>query len=333
MLLVSKPRITVILVVYNEEKHIELAMNSVLKQNFDIKQIEFIIVDGGSTDRTREIVEYYILQHSTSFSDFKLIDNPKKILATGWNIAIKASNAPFVLRFDGHSQLDENYITSGLDAMESLSESCAAVGGWMLHKGSSLLSSCASIFYTSPLGGGSASFRREPKNVIESDTALFAIYRKKIMLEAGLFNENQKRNQDIELHKRISNKGFKFFTIPNMKVTYYVRSNLKSLLLKAFNDGFWVGCSEGKFLRHLVPFFFLIYLFLGMGASLVNPMIVGNIFLISLLTYFLIIYVDVCKRERQLFRAIISLPIFFSYHVFYGLGTLKGIIMSRRKGL
>jgi len=51
------PKISIITVVYNAQNTIERSINSVLGQNF--KNIEYIIVDGGSTDGTREIIENY----------------------------------------------------------------------------------------------------------------------------------------------------------------------------------------------------------------------------------------------------------------------------------
>lgn len=326
----NKPTITVILVVLNEEAYVAQALSSVLMQKFDTKEIELIIVDGCSTDKTLDVVEEFISEFVEYFYAIKVMCNPKRILAAGWNLAIRESSAPLVLRFDGHSYLDEEYISSGVSILKKLDEKAVAVGGWMLHKSETLFSTCVSVFYTSPLGGGSASFRREPKQLIMTDTSLFAIYKKDVMLEAGLFDENQKRNQDIEFHKRLSKKGYKFYTAPEMKTTYCVRSNLKSLLVKAVSDGYWVGCSDGRYFRHMAPFFFLMCILLGCVVAMLSPSIGGVGFLVTLFFYFSIIFIDVYNRERDYIVTLLSLPIFFSYHVSYGAGTLRGILAARR---
>lgn len=53
----SRPIISVITVVYNGEKGLENTMLSILNQNYI--NIEYIIVDGGSTDSTKDIIRKY----------------------------------------------------------------------------------------------------------------------------------------------------------------------------------------------------------------------------------------------------------------------------------
>lgn len=57
MSLPDKPLITVITVVFNGEKHLEDTILSVLNQSYD--NIEYIIIDGGSTDGTIDIIKKY----------------------------------------------------------------------------------------------------------------------------------------------------------------------------------------------------------------------------------------------------------------------------------
>ena len=52
-------KFTVITAVYNGEDTLERAMRSVLEQKRGDFEMEYIIVDGGSTDRTAEIIKQY----------------------------------------------------------------------------------------------------------------------------------------------------------------------------------------------------------------------------------------------------------------------------------
>ncbi len=51
------PVVSIITVVLNGEKHLEQTFNSVLKQSYP--NIEYIVIDGGSTDNTMHIIEQY----------------------------------------------------------------------------------------------------------------------------------------------------------------------------------------------------------------------------------------------------------------------------------
>ena len=50
-------KISIITPVFNGSKYIEATINSVLSQTY--KNIEYIVIDGGSTDGTRQIIEKY----------------------------------------------------------------------------------------------------------------------------------------------------------------------------------------------------------------------------------------------------------------------------------
>ena len=53
----NKPLISIITVVFNGEKHLEQTIQSVLNQTYD--NVEYIIIDGGSNDRTVDIIKKY----------------------------------------------------------------------------------------------------------------------------------------------------------------------------------------------------------------------------------------------------------------------------------
>jgi len=50
---INCPELSVLMSVYNGEKYLQDAVDSILKQTFN--DFEFIIINDGSTDRTREI--------------------------------------------------------------------------------------------------------------------------------------------------------------------------------------------------------------------------------------------------------------------------------------
>ena len=68
----NSPEISVNMIVYNEEKYISEAIESILMQKFS--DFEFIIVDDGSTDNTSKILKIF-----SKDKRIKLITNKKNI--------------------------------------------------------------------------------------------------------------------------------------------------------------------------------------------------------------------------------------------------------------
>ena len=53
----SNPKISIITITYNSEKTLEETIQSVITQEYD--NLEYLIIDGGSKDKTLEIVDKY----------------------------------------------------------------------------------------------------------------------------------------------------------------------------------------------------------------------------------------------------------------------------------
>lgn len=90
----NQPLVTVITVVFNGEEHLEEAMRSVFHQNYD--NIEYIVIDGGSTDKTISIINKYenMIDYWVSEKDNGIYDAMNKgiKLATGKLIGILNSD-------------------------------------------------------------------------------------------------------------------------------------------------------------------------------------------------------------------------------------------------
>jgi glycosyltransferase involved in cell wall biosynthesis len=88
----NKPLISVVLPVYNCEKYISAAIDSILKQTFN--DFELIIINDGSSDRSEQLI--------LSFSDvrIKYIKQENKGLAKTLNYGVSVSQGEFIARMD-----------------------------------------------------------------------------------------------------------------------------------------------------------------------------------------------------------------------------------------
>lgn len=112
----NSPRISVAMSVYNGEKYVAEAVQSVLNQTY--KDFELIIVDDGSTDKSVRIIE--------SFEDtrIRLIRQENRGLSAALNVCIKQAKGEYIARMDADDicqpdrfQLQLNYMEEHLDCV------------------------------------------------------------------------------------------------------------------------------------------------------------------------------------------------------------------------
>jgi glycosyltransferase involved in cell wall biosynthesis len=102
----ASPLVSVLMCNFNYAAYIEDAIESVLSQ--DYPNIELVIVDDGSTDKSTKIIGKY--QENKNVKTIFLKNNQGLCYAR--NRAIDASTGDFLLFFDSDDLLPRNYITS-----------------------------------------------------------------------------------------------------------------------------------------------------------------------------------------------------------------------------
>ena len=103
--------------IYNEEKYIKKCVDSLLMQDYPMENVEWIFVDGGSKDRTVEILESYRQKYPDLI---KILENPKKIVPCAMNIGIAASCGKYVVRLDAHADYANDYISKCVYYLENI---------------------------------------------------------------------------------------------------------------------------------------------------------------------------------------------------------------------
>jgi glycosyltransferase involved in cell wall biosynthesis len=116
----STPAVSVIVDTYNHEKFIERAITSVLEQDFPAANVEVLVVDDGSTDRTPEILKKFN-------GKLRVIRKPNGGQASAFNAAVPETRAPIVAFLDGDDWWAKAKLSAVLDAFEK-NPDVAAVG-------------------------------------------------------------------------------------------------------------------------------------------------------------------------------------------------------------
>jgi len=230
------PKVSVIVPCYNEETTIGLLLEAVYQQTFPKKDMEVVIADGMSSDRTREKVTEF----SKAYPELiiVLVDNPRRIIPAALNCAINASHGEIIVRLDAHSMPSTDYVERCV--RELLANRAENVGGiWKIQPGKDhWIAKSISLAASHPLGVGDALYRyaTEAQYV---DTVPFGAFRRELFDQIGLFDETLLTNEDYELNTRIRKSGGRVWLDPMIQSVYFSRSSLSDLGKQYFRYGYW----------------------------------------------------------------------------------------------
>jgi glycosyltransferase involved in cell wall biosynthesis len=323
-------KISIVVPIFNEEKYIKIFLDSIIESDFDNNKIEILLVDGGSNDKTVEIIKDY----QQKYPFLKLLHNPKKIVPVAMNIGIREATGEYIIRLDAHSSYPKDYLSKLIEYHQKLDAS--NIGGICKTEVLNLtpVSKAIKRVLTSPFGVGNAIFRLGSKKIQEVDTVPFGCYRREVFEEIGFYDERLVRNQDIELNKRLKSAGGKILLVPEIESTYFAREDFKSFIKNNFANGRWNILTlyltkrlSSLSLRHFIPLIFLL--------SLILPPLFAPIFkwwyivpLLSFSSYLALVIIVSIKnlKKGDSFRDFFYLIVaFFLLHTSYGLGSLVAI--------
>ena len=225
------PPVSIILTVINEALHLRAAIKAALSSNYQ-GELEVILAVGPSTDQTLQIANDLAGQDSR----IKVIENKSGRTPSGLNAALKIAKNQIIVRIDGHSEIDKEYIAQ---AVETLKKTGAVnVGGIMFAKGTTSFEKAVAVAMRSPIGVGSSRFHiggiAGP-----TDTVYLGVFQKSALDAVGGYDERFTRAQDWELNYRLRKNGGVVYFDPKLKVIYRPRSSLKKLASQYFEYGRW----------------------------------------------------------------------------------------------
>jgi len=116
----KEPLFSVIIPAHNEEEYIEKVLDSIYSQTFPITQIEIIIIDDGSTDKTLELVdEYAANKRDEVINVIKVLHFEKgHSAAFARNAGIKAATGKYVLFQDADCFADSCLLNNAAKWLE-----------------------------------------------------------------------------------------------------------------------------------------------------------------------------------------------------------------------
>ena len=321
------PFVSIVIPCRNEEKFISKCLDSIIAQDYPKDKIEVLVVDGRSTDRTKEVVEGY----TQKYPFIRLLDNPKRITPVAMNIGIKGAKGDVVILVNAHSILDRDFLKYSTEYLKKTGAD--AVGGKLntINDNSSLVAQAIPQAADSIFGAGGKRYRGREEEGWVKDTLPYCAYPKEIFEKIGLIDEELIRDQDEEFNYRLLKSGGKIFFTPKIKSYLHIRPSLRKLWKQHFQYGYFkvkVTQKTGAIftLRQLIPAIFVSSLMFTGVLSFFSKLFLCLFSLIVcsyLIANFGFSLAIAIKNGLKIFLVLPT--VFFTLHFSYGLGYLKGI--------
>ncbi|MDH5507683.1 MAG: glycosyltransferase family 2 protein [Anaerolineae bacterium] len=339
------PFVTIILPIRNEAKYIQRCLVSVIDQDYPADQLEILVVDGMSDDGTRDIVQSFQQKHP----NLKLIDNPQKIVPTGWNIAVQLAKGDFVVRVDGHCIIATDYVRQCLKYLQLDDVHC--VGGPIETIGETFTSQAIAVAMSSKFGVGNSAFRvlkpglkdEGPEDSLPKgdsmnkthsmyiDTVGIPAFTRQALDLAGLMDEELVRNQDDEYIFRLRKLGARLVLASDIQIKYFCRTSYNALARQYFQYGYWKVRVFQKFPRQMrprqfIPLVFVLSLIVLLALAGSVPLF-GTLLKLEVAAYLVAsLTASVLESRKRGWRFLPFLPLIFAIlHISYGLGFLLGL--------
>ncbi|MBL7846672.1 MAG: glycosyltransferase family 2 protein [Cyclobacteriaceae bacterium] len=278
---------------------------------------ELILIDGGSTDGTVELIDKMREGHSA----ITLLHNPKKYVPFALNLAIPLCKGKYIVRLDAHSLYSPDYFEAILATFRK--SGADIVGGPTRTQYRTAQQEAIAFAVSHPFGIGGSKVHDETYEGL-TDSVTFGAWKREIFQVTGMFDEQLRRNQDDEFHYRARSKGLKIYQSPEIKLFYFPRKDLRGLFSQYFQYGLYKPLVLHKIhteikLRHLVPAVFVLYL-----ACLILLPIPWFTFIPLIIYLSSVLYVSIVNNKSWSVKKDIPLSI-FCIHLAYGSGFWAGL--------
>lgn len=326
----SISRVCIIIPCRNEEKFIQTCLESVLAFELPLETgLEILVMDGGSTDRTKEIVTELSRQHG----NIRCLDNPARYQGCAVNLAVRSSPADFYLWLGAHTHFPRNYVRLCLETVQRTGAS--VVGGFCitLPGGKGYSAELVQALTTHKFGVGDSSFRTGAKEG-PVDTVAYALFKREVFDRVGLLDERLVRAQDYEFNQRIRAAGMTIWFNPEIQCSYHNMASVgafyrKQIFLEApYNAYLWYLAPYAFAPRHAISAAFATGVLGGLALAPFFPRLIGWPFFAIMALYALLAVLSALQqavRYRQPLHVIVLPFCFFGFHFLHGLGVLAGL--------
>ncbi|MEE2759246.1 MAG: glycosyltransferase [Candidatus Thermoplasmatota archaeon] len=242
----ATPGVATVIPTWQESEHIERCLRSFMQQTYPSDSHQILVLDGGSTDGTLEIVRQLSGESENAGGpEIILIENPHRFVPHARNLALEylRDGTELILEMIGHAWVPPDHIEVRVQRMLAIeSEIGRELGGL----GSIVIESDLPLpkvgkwvesTLSCPLGGSGqfARFKKEGPTKIPP----FTLYRRVAIESVGGWNEEYITTQDSEINLRLIDNGWPLWRTANTHVRMAKRKTIQKWWKMGYRYGFW----------------------------------------------------------------------------------------------
>lgn len=241
------PSYATIIPVLNERNHIEMCLRSLLQQSIDPSLHMIMVLDGGSTDGTQDVVQALQKEFSSKeYPELMLLDNPGRTVSHGRNQAMKhlPSTVQYLIEMIGHARVNSTHLEDRIHAWETCkqlsAQPLAGVGVKVCSPTTSMtrVESWIESALLSPLGQSGGQFS-DFSEVEATQVPAFVMHLREAVEAVGGWDESYLTSQDSELSMRLLEAGYSLYRSPSSEVIMRKRERLGKWWKMSHRYGFW----------------------------------------------------------------------------------------------
>jgi len=313
--------------VLNEEAHIRETVAALQSQDAE-GAMEFIFIDGRSTDATHALLE----QLRQTDPRLVVLDNPARHTASALNIGLRAARGTYVARIDAHTWYPPHYLSKGIERLRP--GDVDWVSGPQIPVGHDRFSTWVTLALGSRLAtGGSNRWESDldrANDEAELGTGVFTgVWRRDVLYRHRGWDEGWPINQDSEMAARFKRAGGRIVSLPALGARYTPRNTVRKLARQYFRYGQYRAKTS---LRHphavRVVHLALPGIVVCALASLVGPKPLRRAARLLLLAYFGAVASDSVRvtRGRPRREAVVVALVLVVMHGAWGFGYHVGLV-------
>jgi len=320
------PMISVIVPAYNRADEVEKFLYSFEKQS--AKNFEIIIVDDGSTDNTKTVVETHKYK-----LDLKYFFHQNEGPGAARNLGMENAKGDILVFIDSDCTVPEDYINNLTHHLEN--ENFDAFGGPdTCHENFSPFLKAINYSMTSFIGTGGTRGSKGKQLAKYYPRSFNMGIKRNVYEQIGDMNA-LRHGQDMEFSNRVFNAGFKVSFLSDVIVYHKRRTNLKKFFKQIFNWGVTrinLAKIDKDMLKpiHCLPTFVILIFFLTLIFSFwfhsIRYLFLFEIVLIIFVVGFA--FIQSAFKYKSSIVGLLSILTLLIQVVSYGLGLLYGFIKS-----